>query len=228
MSTVALIPARGGSRRVPRKNVKSFHGVPAIARVIATLQASGLFDAVVVSTDDDEIADVAQAAGGVVPFRRPAELSDDRTGARPVIQHAVRELELDDADTLAVVYPTAVLLSTDDVVQAHSLLTSDVDFVLTVAEFPAPIRRALALGPAHEVQELNDSDTFSRTQDLDRAFHDVGQMYWGRASAWKGDVPVVRAHTRAFVLPSWRAVDIDTPEDWEHAERVFELVTRER
>lgn len=228
MGNTALVPARGGSRRVPRKNVRDFHGVPTISRVIQTLQATGLFDDVVVSTDDDEVAAVATQAGARVPFRRPAELADDRTGARPVIQHALSELQLVDEDALAVVYPTAVLLRPDDVLKAHSLLAPQVDFVLTVAEFPAPISRALSVDTDGMVGELSSVHTHARTQDLDRAFHDVGQMYWGTVGAWRGETPVVRARTRALVLPAWRAVDIDTVEDWEHAERIFELVSDDR
>ena len=228
MGNMALVPARGGSRRVPRKNVRNFHGVPTITRVIQTLQATGLFDAVVVSTDDDEVAAVATKASAEVPFRRPAELADDRTGARPVIQHALDQLQLPDDDVLAVVYPTAVLLQPEDVLKAHGLLGPQVDFVLTVAEFPAPINRALSVGEDGMVGELSSVHTHTRTQDLGRAFHDVGQMYWGTVGAWRGDSPVVRARTRALVLPAWRAVDIDTVEDWEHAERIFELVSRDR
>lgn len=228
MGNTALVPARGGSRRVPRKNVREFHGIPTISRVIQTLHDTGLFDEIVVSTDDDEVASVALEAGAEVPFRRPLELADDRTGARPVIQHAIQQLDLPVDEAVAVVYPTAVLLGPQDVLAARELLSPDVDFVLTVAEFPAPISRALTLNSEGIVGEVSSADTYTRTQDLERTYHDVGQMYWGSVEAWQGVTPVVRARTRAFILPAWRAIDIDTIEDWEHAERIFELVARDK
>jgi len=219
---VVLIPARGGSTRVPRKNVRDFLGRPAISRVIDVVTASGVADEVVVSTDDAEIADTARAAGARVPFVRPAELADAHTGARPVIQHAIGELGLGPEVRLGVCYATAVMLKPQDVVEAERLLEPGlVDFVMTVAAFPAPIERALRVR-SDGLVEVDDVSYLSvRSQDLVPAYHDLGQMYWGTVRAWNTDVPVAAARTRAFVMESWRAVDIDTPEDWVRAERLF-------
>lgn len=219
---VVLIPARGGSTRVPRKNFRDFLGRPAISRVIDTVSASGVVDEIVVSTDDAEIADTARAAGAAVPFVRPASLADAHTGARPVIQHAIAELGLDPDVRLGVFYATAVMLKPEDVVAAEKLLDpSTVDFVMTVAQFPAPIERALRIGVDDLVEVVDPANLSVRSQDLLPAYHDLGQMYWGTVEAWRTDTPVATARTRAFVMDSWRAVDIDTPEDWVRAERLF-------
>lgn len=220
----ALIPARGGSTRVPRKNVRDFLGRPAIARVIDVLRRSGVVDDVIVSTDDAEIADVARAAGALVPFTRPSRLADDVVGARPVIQHAIQEMGWDGGTPVGVVYATAVLLSADDVVGAATLLDPSIQFVMSVAEYPAPLQRALTMDESGLVRPLEPSFLSARSQDLRRNFHDIGQMYWGNAAEWRTDVPVAAARTRAYLMDPWRAIDIDTQADWEHAERAFRML----
>lgn len=207
---------------MPRKNVRSFLGQPTISRVIDTVMASGVADDIVVSTDDPEIADVARAAGARVPFVRPAELSDGYTGARPVIQHAIAELRLGSGVRLGTCYATAVLLRPGDLVAAEDMLDpAAVDFVMTVAEYPAPVERALRMGDEGLVQAV-DSDYLSvRSQDLVPTYYDLGQMYWGTVAAWLTDTPVMMARTRGYVMEGWRAIDIDTPEDWDLAERLF-------
>lgn len=223
--SMALIPARGGSQRIPRKNVREFLGVPALTRVVRTLVESGTVSEVVVSTDDAEIAEVAKAAGAVAPFVRPDSLADSRTGARPVIQHAVRELGLDGGTTLGVFYPTAVLTTVEDVAASAALFAEGrSDFVLAVAEFPAPIERALTVSPEGDLEARWPEQLGARSQDLPRSYHDIGQFYWGHAQEWLTDVPVVVARCRGYVVPTWRAVDIDTPDDWERAELVFGML----
>lgn len=224
-SRVALIPARGGSQRIPRKNIKPFVGVPALARVISGVLSSGTVDRVVVSTDDAEIASVARSSGAETPFTRPASLADSHTGARPVIQHAIKELGLDGSALVGVIYPTAVLMTPDDLHRSCALMTEeDCDFVLSVAAFAAPIERALTLDQTGRVAPVNPSHILTRTQDLAVAFHDIGQCYWGRATGWLGSEPVVTSRSRAYVVESWRAVDIDTPEDWVRAEMIYRLL----
>lgn len=225
MERTVLIPARGGSQRIPRKNIKEFLGVPALVRVIRTVQESGTADRVVVSTDDEEISAVARSAGAEVPFMRPAQLADAYTGARPVIQHAVRALGLHSNVRLGVVYPTALLTTAQDLRDSLRLLTGDdYDFVLSVAEFAAPIERALDVDAQRLVTPRDPERIQARTQDLVSTYHDVGQFYWGRARSWLTDVPVVQARCRAVILDSWRAVDIDTPDDWRRAELVFRML----
>lgn len=222
---IALIPARGGSKRIPRKNIREFHGVPAIQRVIRTLRATDLFQRIVVSTDDDEIAEVAETAGAEVPFRRPAELADSFTGARPVIQHALRELGLRSETVVGVFYATAVLTTSQDVLESSRLFDgSGSDFVLSVAEFPAPVERALLVAANGSVRSRDPEHILARSQDLESAYYDIGQFYWGSAGAWLGPRPVVQSVCSAFVVDAWRAVDIDTPEDWDRAEKVFKVL----
>ncbi|WP_087004343.1 pseudaminic acid cytidylyltransferase [Brevibacterium yomogidense] len=222
---IALIPARGGSKRIPRKNIRDFHGVPALARVVEMLLASGVISRVVVSTDDDEIARVAIAAGADVPFMRPADLADSYTGARPVIQHAIRELEMSAETVVGVFYATAVLTTKQDIeLSAKSFAAGECDFVLSVAEYPAPVERALKVGSDEFVVPHDSRQIATRTQDLEPSYYDLGQFYWGTAGAWQADTPVVASRCRAYAVDSWRAVDIDTPRDWDRAERVYRML----
>jgi pseudaminic acid cytidylyltransferase len=226
---MAVIPARGGSKRIPRKNVQPFLGVPLIVRTLQVVGASGVFDRVVVSTDDDEVAALAREAGAEVPFYRPAELSDDHTGTRPVIQHAIGELERNrdrPVGLVCCVYATAVFAMAIDLVEARSLLLdSGASFVFTATTFPAPVQRALRRLPDGSCEMFQPEHRLARSQDLEQAYHDAGQFYWGSRNAWLSDEPIFGRSSRLFVLPRWRVQDIDTREDWHRAElmlRAFE------
>jgi pseudaminic acid cytidylyltransferase len=222
--SVAIIPARGGSKRIPRKNVKPFLGVPLIVRTLQMVHASGVFDRVVVSTDDDEVASHASNAGAEVPFARPPELSDDHTGTRPVIQHAINELEAASGTLLGLVctvYTTAVFVTPEDLIEARqALMHSSAPFVFSVTTFPAPIQRALRRLPDGSCEMLQPEHLYTRSQDLEETYHDAGQFYWGTRDAWLSDVPTFGSQSRLFVLPRWRVQDIDTPEDWQRAELI--------
>ncbi len=223
---VALVPARGGSKRIPRKNVKPFRGTPLLTRVVGTLAASGLFERIVVSTDDDEIAEIAQAAGAEVPFRRPAELADDHTGTRPVIQHAIHELTAagQAVAELCVAYPAAVFVTPDDLSGGlERLRGSGAQFVMSAASYNAPVQRALKVGDEGWMEMLWPEFALTRSQDLVEAYHDAGQFYWGTVDAWLTGPSVLAARTVPHVLPHWRVQDIDTPEDWERAELIHRL-----
>jgi pseudaminic acid cytidylyltransferase len=227
---VAVIPARGGSKRVPRKNIRPFLGVPLLARTIALLAQGRLFDRVIVSTDDEEIAAVARAAGAEVPFRRPAELSTDFAETLPVIAHAIRELEARGRQLsyVACVYPAAVLLRPGDLHAAWELLRdSDADYVFTVSSFPYPIQRALRRTADGGCEMIWPEQRETRSQDLEPAFHDAGQFYLGRRAAWLQARPLFSRRSRVLELPRYRVQDIDTPEDWERAETIFRLLERE-
>jgi pseudaminic acid cytidylyltransferase len=225
--SVAIIPARGGSKRIPRKNVKPFLGVPLIVRTLQLVQAAGVFDRVVVSTDDDEVVALARDTGAEVPFTRPPELSDDHTGTRPVIQHAIGQLEAASDTRLGLVcaiYATAVSVTTDDLLTARRLLLeSSATFVFTATTFPAPIQRALRRRPDGSCEMIQPEHRHTRSQDLEEAYHDAGQFYWGTRDAWLSNRPAFGAQSRLFVLPRWRVQDIDTPEDWHRAELVRRL-----
>jgi pseudaminic acid cytidylyltransferase len=220
---IAVIPARGGSKRIPRKNVKSFCGIPMIARAIATARDSGLFEHVVVSTDDAGIAAVAREAGAEMPFVRPPELADDLTPTAPVIAHAVERCqELGWIVSHACcIYPCVPLLSASDMAQALQLaLDSGADFAYPVTEYAHPIQRAMRRLPDGQMQFLQPAHELTRTQDLEKTYHDAGQFYWGRATAW---LARKRMHSAGlgYPIPHWRVVDIDTEDDWKRAELIF-------
>ncbi|MFJ2428652.1 pseudaminic acid cytidylyltransferase [Pseudomonas sp. NPDC087804] len=221
MSSVAIIPARGGSKRIPRKNLLPFDGVPMIVRSIRTALDSGLFERVVVSTDDAEIADVARAHGADVPFLRPAELADDFAGTAPVIVHALQQLP--DFDFTCCVYATAPLLQTRYLRQGLELLEQhpDKSFAFSVCSFGFPVQRALTLDGQGALQALYPEFRNTRSQDLPEAFQDAGQFYWGRSDAWlRGEVMYSPA-SLPVILPRHLVQDIDTLEDWKRAEYLY-------
>lgn len=228
--TVGLLPARGGSKRIPRKNIKPLLGVPMIARTIATMADAGVFDHVVVSTDDDEVAAVATAAGAEVPFRRPAHLSDDHTGTGAVVRHALDELErLGRRPThLCLVYPAAVFAEADDFRDALARLRSDPDlqYVFSATTYAAPIERALRIGPDGRVVLVHPDHLMTRSQDLPEHYHDVGQFYWGRRDAWADGVPVLAGRSAIHHIPRHRVQDIDDQEDWARAEALLRVTGR--
>ncbi len=227
---LALIPARGGSKRIPRKNIRPFAGVPLLARTVALLQSSGIFDAIVVSTDDEEIASIALSAGAQTPFRRPAQLADDVTGTLEVIAHGIRQMEALGCgwEYVCCVYPAAVLTRADDLRRARDLIRqTDVDYVVPVTSFPYPIQRALRKTDAGRCEMFWPQYRATRSQDLEPSFHDAGQFYFGRRAAWLDGRPLFGAGSLLLELPRFRVQDIDVPEDWERAEMIFQLLQRE-
>ena len=218
---VAIIPARGGSKRIPRKNIKPFAGKPMIGYAIEAALGCGLFDHVIVSTDDDEIAEIAGQFGAAVPFRRTADLADDVTPTVPVIAHAIRACaELGWAiDHACCIYPGVPFIRAADIAAAFDLLLSGDGggYSFPVTGFPSPIQRALRRADDGRVVPFNPEHVGTRTQDLEPAYHDAGQFYWGHADAWLAGLNI-HAHGRTIVLPEWRVVDIDTPADWHRAE----------
>ena len=221
MSCVAIIPARGGSKRIPRKNLKPFDGIPMIVRSIRTALDCGLFDQVVVSTDDEEIADVARAHGAQVPFVRPVELADDFTGTAAVIVHALSQLPI--FDYVCCIYATAPLLQARYLRQGHELLVQhpDKSFAFSVAGFGFPVQRALTLDEQGALTSLYPEFRNTRSQDLPEAYQDAGQFYWGRREAWlRGDVLFSPA-SLPVILPRHLVQDIDTLEDWKRAEYLY-------
>lgn len=223
-----MIPARGGSKRIPRKNIKPFGGRPIIAWSIAAARESELFDRIIVSTDDEEIASVARSEGAEVPFMRPAELSDDHTGTIPVIAHAVawQNAEGEAADEVCCIYATVPFIKTADLHHGLNILRlSGAEFAFSVTSYAAPIQRALRIRCGGRV-EMFDPDQFnSRSQDLEEAWHDAGQFYWGRSEAWLSDKPLFGTHAAAVPLPRYRVQDIDTQDDWERAELLYKAWT---
>ncbi|SEP17344.1 pseudaminic acid cytidylyltransferase [Pseudomonas sp. ok266] len=221
MSNVAIIPARGGSKRIPRKNLLPFDGVPMIVRSIRTAVDSGLFDLVVVSTDDAEIAEVARAHGAQVPFMRPAALADDFTGTAAVIVHALEQLP--SFDFACCIYATAPLLQVRYLREGLELLEryADKSFAFSVCDFGFPVQRALTLDEQGALRALYPEFRNSRSQDLPKAFQDAGQFYWGRREAWLRGEVLYSPASLPVILPRHLVQDIDTAEDWKRAEYLY-------
>jgi pseudaminic acid cytidylyltransferase len=223
---IAIIPARGGSKRVPRKNIRAFAGVPMISRAVTVARQSALFTHVVVSTDDAEISAAARSAGAEVPFVRPPDLSDDKTPTVPVVAHAVRHC-IDagwEVTHACCIYPCTPLLAVEDLQGSLKLLLSrNADFVYPVTEYAHPIQRALHQLPSGQMQFLHPEHELTRTQDLEKTFHDAGQFYWGKTSAWLAHK---RMHSggHGYPIPHWRVVDIDTNDDWLRAELIYQAL----
>ncbi len=229
--TMVIIPARGGSKRILRKNIRPFLDKPIIAWSIEIALESGLFEHVIVSTDDDEIATMAEQYGATAPFRRPAELSDDHTGTSPVVAHAIRwamENGLT-CDPVCCIYATAPFVTATDLITAHELLkNSGKDYVFTVTPFEYPVQRALRLTKNGGVELLQSGHKETRSQDLEQSYHDAGQFYWGRAEAFLKSVPLFSEAAAPLVLPPHRVQDIDTEEDWRRAELMMRILQAEK
>ena len=217
---IAVIPARGGSKRIPRKNVKEFGGKPMIAYAITAAKNSGLFDHVLVSTDDAEISSIAQECGAETPFVRPAELANDYTATVPVVAHAIQACEALgwDFSSVCCIYPGVPFIQVEDLQGAFKHLeVSRVDYCFPVTEFPSAIQRALKQNCDGVMQPFYPEFELARSQDLEPAYYDAGQFYWGKKRAWLSN-PQIHSNGAGYVIPSWRVVDIDTPADWDRAE----------
>jgi len=224
---VAIIPARGGSKRIPHKNIKEFRGKPMIAWSIEAASASALFHRIVVSTDDPMIAEVAKACGAEVPFMRSTELSDDYTGTTAVVADALRRLETNgDRPTAACcIYATAPFIQASDIRDAHSMLeTGGWQYVFSATTFDFSVFRALQRDPSGGVMMLFPEHSDTRSQDLPETLHDAGQFYWGRTAAWVEGASIYHTHSQVVQIPRWRTQDIDTMEDWRRAELLHRIV----
>lgn len=224
---VAIIPARGGSKRIPRKNIKEFCGKPMIAWSIDAALKSGCFDRVIVSTDDDEIAQVAKQWGAEVPFKRPAGISDDYTGTLPVIAHAVDwyNQNIGNVDYACCLYATAPFVQADDLVRGLDILMQQgCDYAFSVTSFPFPIQRAIKVTEESRIEMFDPAQFNVRSQDLEEAWHDAGQFYWGTKGAWLNQSLIFGSNSSPVILPRHRVQDIDTPEDWLRAEWLFKAM----
>lgn len=225
-TNICIIPARGGSKRIPRKNIRNFCGKPMIAWSVEAALKSGCFDRVIVSTDDSEIARVATQFGAEAPFLRPAELSDDYSGTLPVIAHAVNWLKSDGTTPQAVccLYATAPFVQPLDLQSGLNMLQQHLaDYAFSVTSYAFPIQRALRINDG-KIEMFNPEHFNTRSQDLEEAWHDAGQFYWGQAEAWLGQKAIFSHSSVPVLLPRHRVQDIDTPEDWLRAEWLFKAM----
>ncbi len=226
---VAVIPARGGSKRIPRKNIKPFCGKPMIAWSILAAQDSKLFDHIIVSTDDPEIAEVAQQWGAEVPFMRPSELSNDYAGTTEVIAHAT-QWALDQGwpiTAVCCIYATAPFVQVNDLKRGlENLESGNWEYAFSVTDFAAPIFRSFKEHPEGGIEMFFPAYFLSRSQDLPKALHDAGQFYWGRPSAWLDGKRIFDRHSMPVLIPRWRVQDIDSEEDWVRAETIAPVVMK--
>ena len=224
---IAIIPARGGSKRIPRKNIKLFDGKPMIAHTVTAVRASGLFEHIVISTDDEEIATIARELGVETPFVRPADLANDYTATVPVIAHGIQACRALgwEFEYVCCVYPGVPFIQIDDLNGSLVLLMEGgADYCFPVTKFPSAIQRALRRLDDGKMQPFYPDFETTRTQDLEPAYHDAGQFYWGKAEAWLRNSRIY-SDGIGYVIPNWRVVDIDTPEDWLRAEMLFKSIS---
>jgi pseudaminic acid cytidylyltransferase len=227
---VAIIPARGGSKRIPRKNIKEFAGKPMITYAITAAKSAGLFDHVIASTDDAEIARIAREWGAETPFVRPPELAADHTPTVPVVAHAIHAAESLGwpIDLVCCIYPAVPFIQIEDLRGALDLMsTTGAQYSFPVTEFPSAVQRALRRDETGRMSPLYPAYELTRTQDLEPAYHDAGQFYWGTRRAWLTNERIHSAGV-GFPIPNWRVVDIDTPDDWVRAEAVFNAILGKR
>lgn len=226
---IAVIPARGGSKRILRKNIREFAGKPMIAWSIEAAKLSNLFDRIIVSTDDEEIAEVARKWGAEVPFMRPEELSNDYAGTTEVIAH-VTQWTIDqmlDVSAVCCIYATAPFVQIEDISCGWDALESgDWDYAFSVTDFAAPIFRSFKQTPEGGLEMFFPEYFATRSQDLPVALHDAGQFYWGRPAAWIEGRRVFDQRSKPIIIPRWRVQDIDTEEDWARAELIHAVLDK--
>ena len=226
---VAVIPARGGSKRIPRKNIKEFHGKPLIAYSIEAAIESGCFDKVIVSTDDEEIAEIAKQYGAEIPFMRPADIADDFATTMDVMSHAISFLDEKQSPIKYVccIYATAPLINSKDLIKGLELLNRNpVEFVFSATSFPFPVQRALTVDRELNVDMLLAEHENTRSQDLIETYHDAGQFYWGKKTAFLERKSIFSKHSKVVLLPRKQVQDIDTLEDWEMAEALYLIINK--
>ena len=224
---MAIIPARGGSKRIPKKNIKEFCGKPIIVWSIEAALNSDCFEKIIVSTDDKEISNIAKKYGATVPFIRPKELSDDFTTATSVINHAVKWLneKYQIINYVCSIHATAPLIRSTDIKKGLcKLVQLNCDYVFPVTKYPFPIQRALTYGVNNKIHMINQKYLTTRSQDLEQTFYDAGQFWWGKSQSWLAKKEVYLSNSYCLELPNYRVQDIDTLDDWQKTEILFKAI----
>jgi pseudaminic acid cytidylyltransferase len=227
---IAIIPARGGSKRIPRKNIKVFHGRPVISYAIKAAQESGLFEEVYVSTDDDEIAEIAMSFGAQVPWIRSRNLADDHTGTTKVIQDAVVRLDktLSELENVCCIYPATPMLKPEYLQEGLRILNDGKwDYVVTVSRAVAAPERLFLIGENGGINLKYPQHETTRTQDLAPTFYDAGQFYWGKKSSWVAAKSILSDNSTILELPRESAIDIDTIDDWQYSELMYKSLRKQ-
>lgn len=221
---LAIIPARAGSKRIPRKNIKLFLENPMISYSILAAIDSGIFEKIIVSTDDEEIRSISEKYGAEVPFMRPADLSDDHTPINPVINHVIEALgsEANSYEKICCIYPCSPLLLPEDLQNSLKLMTDlQADSCIPVCEFTSSPQRAFKIINKKKLAWINPEFRLTRTQDLEKIYHDAGVFAWAKNKKWlQGDI----SDGVAYIMPNSRVADIDNPEDWKKAEILYKIM----
>ncbi len=228
---LAVIPARGGSKRIPGKNIREFSGKPIIAYSIEAALTSGLFDHVIVSTDDEKIRETAIEYGATVPFIRPASISDDHTGTNAVVRHAIEWFigQGVQISQVCCIYATAPFIQIENLKAGFELLLHrGKSYVFSVTSFPYPVQRALRINAQNEIEAMYPEMRQVRSQDLEEACHDAGQFYWGTAQAFLDEHELFSNCSVPVVIPRHLVQDIDTEEDWIRAELMYKALFSDR
>ncbi len=226
---VAIIPARGGSKRIPRKNIKDFFGKPLIAYSIQVALESQLFDKVIVTTDDEEIASIAKQYGADVPFIRPKELSDDFTGTDDVIKHTLKWLKVEGEtfDFACTIYATAPLLQSKYLIEGYNALKDSAAVnAFSATSMPFPIQRTFKVNDEGRCEMFTPEHYMTRSQDLEESYQDAGQFYWTKVDK-KSDKSMFGADSVPIILPRHLVQDIDTQEDWTRAELMYQTLNQD-
>ncbi len=224
---IAIIPARGGSRRIPSKNIKKFLGKPIISYSITTAINSGLFDRVIVSTDNNSIAEIANEYGAETPFLRPERLSDDFTGTHDVVGHAVKWLEDsgEKFDYACCIYATAPLIQIKDLLKGFEIIKSGkCDSVIAATNFSYPVFRSFRALDSGGLEMIFPEHYLSRSQDLPEVYHDAGQFYWAKPEIWKSEPKAFNERNFIVKIPNYRVKDIDNLDDWKSVEFIYKTL----
>lgn len=231
MKKLAIITARGGSKRIPRKNIKDFLGRPIISYSISAAIESNLFDEIMVSTDDHEIAEIAKQYGAKVPFLRSSKNSDDFASTMDVILEVLQEYKVrgEEFQSGCCIYPTAPFIDGDLLNKSYQLLLEEeYDTVFPVVQFSNPIQRALVMDPNRKVSMMHPEFRSSRSQDLEKAYYDSGQFYWFNIKKLLAQQKLWTDNTGVIELEEHQVQDIDNPIDWKLAELKYKLIIEEK
>ncbi|MEJ7820843.1 MAG: pseudaminic acid cytidylyltransferase [Chitinophagaceae bacterium] len=225
MNNLAIIPARGGSKRIPKKNIRNFLGKPIIQYPIEVARNCGLFNEVIISTDDDDIISAALSAGGKIPFRRSMKNSDDFATLSDVLLEVITKYVEKTFDFVCLILPTGVMVSSDLLIESYNLLQNNpvLSGIVPVAKFSHPIERAFAINENKELKLLHPENKNSRTQDLTPSFYDTGQFYWIKTKDFLLQKTLFMNSMGAFQISELQFQDIDTEDDWKMAEIKYSL-----
>lgn len=229
---IAIIPARGGSKRIPKKNFKSFCGRPIIEWVFKIVKSSKLFDYIIVSTENDEIKKIAKKNSILVPFKRPLNLANDYSSINDVMAHAVGWLKKEGikSNNICCVFPTAVTLLKDDLIKSHKKFFKEkCNYLFSATEYDHPIQRAFYLNKKNRIKVFDSGKFFKRkSQGHFKSYHDAGQFYWGTFQAWRRKKNIFQEKSSIYAIPNYRVVDINVENDWKKAELIFKVLSKIR